>query len=119
MLGELTYKEWVVVAVFYSAVHYVEAALAMEPTIEHTDTSMPNGFGSYHDWREYLVFQLFPLSAWKSYKKLLDQSKTARYLNTQRGQHLTIALEDYFSDQNVRDFLQRDLRNVWQGVGFS
>ena len=120
LLNDLTYKEWVAVAAFYSAVHYVEAALAMDPTILHTDTSYPKGYpGSYHDYRQELVFRLFP-KAWKSYSKLLSQSKTARYLTTvQRGQFLATAVEDYFSDQDVRNFVNHDLRNVWQGVGFS
>jgi len=119
LLSDLTYKEWVVVTAFYSAVHYVEAALYMEPGVGHSDTSMPKGSsGSYHDHRQDLVLQHFS-GAWKSYSKLRYQSMVARYLTTSPGQFLQKPVEDYFSDRDVRDFVTRDLRNVQRGVGFS
>ena len=118
LLDELSYKEWVVTVTFYSALHYVEAALTQNVGIEHSETSYPNNYrGGLHDWREDLVLQLFP-SAWESYRKLRSQSIVARYLSTDRRAFLTQPTDDYFGDQDVHNFVQRDLNKVRQQVGF-
>lgn len=117
LLEELIYKEWVVTVAFYSGLHYVEAALNQEPTIVHSETSIPNNYqGGLHDWREDLVLQYFP-SAWSSYRKLRTQSIVARYLSTNRRAFLQQPVEDYFSEQDVHNFVHRDLDKVRRKLG--
>jgi len=116
LLSELTYKEWVVTVAFYSALHYVEAALNQVPGIVHAETSMPRGYpGSLHDYREDLVSQHFS-GAWASYRKLRTQSVVARYLSTNR-QFLQTPAEDYFGDSDARNFVNRDLDKVRRELG--
>lgn len=118
LLGDLTYKEWVVTVAFYSGLHYVEAALNQVLSIVHSETSIPKDYqGGLHDWREDLVFQHFP-SAWKSYRKLRAQSIVARYLSTDRRAFLQQPVDDYFSDRDVYNFVHRDLDKVRRKVGF-
>jgi hypothetical protein len=74
-LGRATppYYEWQVVALFYSALHYVDAYLAT--------LSLPNGVhpGS-HSERNYLVrVEAFLRGLWVDYRELQDRSRDARY----------------------------------------
>lgn len=118
LLSELTYKEWVVTVAFYSGLHYVEAALNQVSSIGHSETSMPRHYpGGLHGYREDLVFQHFR-SAWASYSKLRTQSIVARYLSTTQRVFLQEPAEDYFSEQDVRNFVDRDLDKVRRKLGF-
>ena len=118
LLSDLTYKEWVVTVAFYSGLHYVEAALNQIPCIGHSETSKPRQYpGGLHDYREELVQQYFP-SAWASYRKLRTQSMVARYLSTTQRVFLQEPAEDYFSEQDVRNFVDRDLDKVRRKLGF-
>lgn len=118
LLGELTYKEWVVTVAFYAGLHFVEAALIQEPSIVHSETSIPSNYkGGLHDWREDLVLQYFP-SAYTAYRKLRTQSIVARYLSTNRRSFLQQPVDDYFSDQDTRNFVHRDLNKVRRKLGF-
>lgn len=118
LLGELTYKEWVVTVAFYGGLHYVEAALNQVPAIVHSETSIPYNYqGGLHDWRDDLVLEHFP-SAWTSYRKLRTQSIVARYLSTDRRAFLQQPVDDYFSDQDVHNFVHRDLDKIRRKLGF-
>ena len=118
LLSELVYKEWVVTVAFYSGLHYVEAALNQVSGIGHSETSMPRNYpGGLHSYREDLVFQHFS-SAWAPYRKLRAQSMVARYLSTTQRSFLQKPAEDYFSERDVRNFVDRDLDKVRRKLGF-
>jgi len=114
----LEYKEWIIIAAFYSGLHYLEAALTQYPAIQHSETSMPQGFhGSLHDYREDLIFQHFT-GAWHAYRRLRNASIIARYLSTDRRRFLGQPVEDYFSDDDALSFVHSHLATVRQEVGF-
>lgn len=107
-----------VTVAFYSGLHYVEAALNQVLDIRHSETSMPRNYpGGLHGYREDLVFRHFA-SAWGSYSKLRTQSTVARYLSTTDRVFLQEPAEDYFSEQDVRNFVERDLCKIRRELGF-
>ena len=90
----------------------------MIPSIKHSEAAMPSNYkGGYHGWREDLVFNKFP-SVFNEYRKLRNESMIARYLSTSRNIFLSTYVEDYFSDQDVHNFLYRDLKKIQQDLGF-
>ena len=119
LLDQGTFKEWAVVTTFYSALHYVEAAATRLPGIMHCETSRPAGFhGSVHDWRDDVVMQHFT-SAWLSYRKLRIQSVIARYLTAVGRPTAAEPVEDFWSDQDVHDFVDNDLNQIRNSLGFA
>jgi hypothetical protein len=119
LLNQQDYNEWVVVATFYSALHYVEAAVTKLPGITHCETSIPKGFhGSVHDWREDLV-RLYFTSAYTSYRKLRIQSMIARYLTTNYRSIADTPVEDYWSDEDIHNFIDHELNQIRTSLGFA
>jgi len=120
LLSELGYKEWAVTVTFYSALHYVEAAFSQIASIEHSETSMPVGWPkSIHAWREDLIFHNFA-SIHNTYRKLGNSSMLVRYLsNTSGGMPIGQPAEDFFSDDDVGKFIDRDLDKIKRKVGFT
>jgi len=79
---------------------------------------MPSNYpGGLHAYREDLVFQRFR-SAWTSYSKLRAQSIVARYLSTTQRVFLQKPVEDHYSEQDVRNFVYRDLDKIRRKLGF-
>ena len=106
----LDYKDWLITAAFYSALHYIEANLYADPsTPRHVDTSCPPGY-SKHDWRLRLVAENYSLECYKSYKKLFDASMAVRYLENWRRQ--PGAAMNYYLDATAKLFYTRDLQQV-------
>jgi len=117
LLEELEYKEWVVTVTFYSGVHCAEASFAQDSKIQHSETSMPHGYkGSIHSWREDLVHNYFP-SAFNAFRKLRNSSIIARYLSHSSIPSLSTPVEDFFSDEDVNNFINRDLDKIKRKLG--
>ena len=127
LMASLSYKDWLVTVAFYSAIHYVEAAFFNNPAIEHTDTSIPTrpdgGWrDSPHIWRMKLLEKHYPKDVWKGFKSLSNASWVARYLVTQpsrRGIPVTTDAQTHWTDNEARDFVDVDLINIKNGLGFS
>lgn len=118
LLSELDYKEWAVTVTFYSALHYVEAAFSQDASIEHSETSMPSGWTkSIHAWREHLIFISFS-SIYNAYRKLSNSSMIVRYLSSS-GTSIGQPAEDVFSDDDVGNFINRDLDKIKRKVGIT
>jgi hypothetical protein len=118
LLSELGYKEWAVAVTFYSALHYVEAAFSGIANIRHSETSMPLGWKkSIHAWREDLIFQNFA-GIRNEYRKLSNSSMIARYLSS-GGTAIGQPVEDFFSDDDVGKFIDRDLDKIKREMGFA
>jgi hypothetical protein len=125
LLNELGYKEWAATVTFYSALHYVEAALSQIASIEHSETSMPHGWTrSIHAWREDLIFSNFS-NIYHEYRKLSNSSMIARYLWSGsglpgvRGTPIGQPAEDFFGDDDVKRFIDRDLDKIKRKVGIT
>ena len=122
MLEELEYKEWAVTVTFYGALHYVEAGLSQIAGIEHSETSMPPGWTkSIHAWREDLVFTHFS-NVYQEYRKLSNASMITRYLWSGgapgvRGTPIGQPAEDFFADDDVGKFINRDLDRIKRKIG--
>lgn len=119
LLHDLDYNEWAVTVTFYSGLHYVEAAFAQIPTIEHSETSMPTSWNkSIHSWREDLIISYFP-SIHSNYRKLQNSSMIARYLSSSTIPSLDQPAEDFFNKIDVDNFINRDLGKIKNKVGIT
>lgn len=117
----LQYRDWIITVSFYAAIHYVEAKLYQIPNVLHTDTSIPmhaDGRSQYgfHGWRKFLINKHFH-AAFKSFRKLDEASRIVRYLVDPSRQHLAIAGQQYFSEQETKNFLFICLKDVKSALG--
>ena len=127
LMASLSYKDWLITVAFYSAIHYVEATFSNNPAIGHTDTSIPTypdgrWRDSPHNWRMSLLEKHYPKDVWKGFKSLSNASWVARYLVTQpsrRGIPVTTDAQTHWTDDEARDFVEVDLVNIKNGLGFS
>ena len=120
LLVSLEYKDWVITITFYAAIHYVEAAFFQNPKIVHTEISKPRNYkGSYHDYRTKMIFENYPFEVWQSLRKLYEQSRIARYLYSPvERKFVEESGQEYFSDNDVRNFFQKDLAIIRQSLNF-
>jgi len=70
---EATDPEWAVTALFYAALHYVDAFFYLDGQINHT----LDGFRSHTERTVEVAHRL--TSVFVAYKRLLDRSREARY----------------------------------------
>jgi hypothetical protein len=116
--SHLKYKDWLITASFYAAIHYIEALFFNIPGIRHSEQSIPTNQGrrySVHTWRENLIRSQFPTTVYVNYRKLRTNSQIARYLNLKQSG----TASDFFSDQDALRFLDRDLARIKEEIGFS
>jgi hypothetical protein len=109
---DMVYKDWVITAAFYAAVHYVEAAFAKRGW--HGDQT---GGESPHIWRLNQLRQRkeYPTDCWKAYKSLYESSRKVRYLLL--WQETSSVANSYYSDDDVRQFLTEDLQTIQNSLG--
>lgn len=126
LMASLSYKDWLVTVAFYSAIHYVEAAFFNDPSIRHTDTSIPTypdgrWRDSPHIWRMKLLEKHYPEYAWRSFRSLYNESYVARYLlkHGPQGVAVTTDAQTHWTDNEARDFVDVDLINIKNALGFS
>lgn len=105
-----TFRDWAITATFYSAIHYAEAAFTVASDIGHTEKA--HGKEEQHTFRQRIILERAPHSAYKSYRKLREASSTVRYLQTDKPD---VAL-DYYDDKAASEFLSRDLPAVRSGL---
>jgi hypothetical protein len=78
---------------------------------------MPPGWNrSIHAWREDLIFINFS-NIYHEYRKLSNSSMIARYLWSSSGTPIGQPAEDFFSDDDVGRFIDRDLDKIKRKVG--
>ncbi len=120
LLASLEYKDWIITATFYAAIHYVEAAFFQNPKIVHTEISKPRNYkGSYHDYRTEMILENYSFKVWQSFRKLYEQSRIARYLHfPAEREFLEKPVQEYFSNSDVKGFFQRDLATIRQSLNF-
>lgn len=123
LMGDMIYRDWVVTAAFYSALHYIDGYLATLTPPIHPDSNIPmdvQGRQRYtpHAWRSRLVFQYLGRDCYKSYKKLKDDSFVSRYLTKGMGAWISQAAHDYFSTSHVEARVNNDLQAVKIQAGF-
>lgn len=92
-------RDWAITAIFYAAIHFVEAGLTAKPE-GHSDSTTPDDI-SPHKHRENLIRQYFSPRCFHAYRKLDEASRNSRYLlKPDPGNALT-----YYSDRDARAFL--------------
>jgi hypothetical protein len=120
LLASMEYKDWIITITFYAAIHYVEAAFFQNAKIVHTETAItPNYPGGYYGFRSDMILQYYPAEVDMSYRKLYQLSRIARYLYfpLEKG-FLEKPVQEYFSDSDVTNFLQKDLATIRQSLSF-
>jgi len=119
LLASLEYKDWAITVTFYAAIHYVEAAFAKDSRIKHTEFKPRNYPGSYHSYRDDMLFNYYPERVWQPLRKLYEQSRIARYLHfPAEREFLEKPVQEYFSNSDVKGFFQRDLATIRQSLNF-
>ncbi|OGX14958.1 MAG: hypothetical protein A2166_03710 [Omnitrophica WOR_2 bacterium RBG_13_41_10] len=126
------YKDWAVTTCFYTAVHIAEAVFfTLRPrNFEHSETTIPpkqrnRPSYSFHSWRKELIKELIARSRLQpkflyTFQSLHDQSNISRYLMIPSGRNtippnsLNQLARDYFSDRDISDFLNKDLKFIEQ-----
>ena len=121
LLASLEYKDWITTVTFYAAIHYVEAAFFQNPEIVHTETGItPNYPGGYYGYRSDMILQYHSSEVYQSYHKLYQQSRIARYLYFPMAREfLEKPVQEYFSDDDVEGFFQKDLATIRQSLNFN
>lgn len=94
-LATSRYFDWAVTALFYSALHYLDACLH-----EHRPRQQLAGYHpETHEQRTPLIGRNFP-RVYRSYRELKDRSEDARYLLKP------------FTPEDVRSLEQRDFTSI-------
>jgi len=120
LLTSMEYKDWIITVTFYAAIHYVEAAFFQNPEIVHTETGIaPNYPGGYYGYRSDMILRYYPPEVDLSYRKLYQLSRIARYLCfPAEKRFLEKPVKEYFSDDDVEGFFQKDLATIRQSLNF-
>lgn len=114
--GNLKYKDWLITVCYYASLHYIEAAFAGIPHIQHSTLNIPKdpatGKDKYsvHGWRNQLIKNNLPRQVFICYRKLESNSQTARYLDINRSGSAT----SYFTDQDSLNTFDKDLQTIKQ-----
>ena len=111
----MKYKDWVITAAFYAAVHYVEAMLYRDHKW-HSEKECGDG-RSPHAWRLQCLRELSTPQCWVQYRDLYDASKKVRYLGLweKRGSRTA---DTYFQEEDVRRFLEQNLPTIRSELGY-
>lgn len=119
LLSSMEYKDWAITVTFYAAIHYVEAAFFQNLEIVHTETRTPPNYpGGYHGYRSDMILEYHP-EIYTSYHNLSQQSRLARYLCFPgQKRFLKKPTQEYFSDDDVKGFFQKDLATIRQSLSF-
>lgn len=124
LLLHLPFKDWIVTACFYAAVHLAEALFYILSPLgcQHSNTQRPpqqryQRIGN-HGWRKELIRNLVRSSSLSRqflniYKNLHQQSTISRYLVSPRrrgpGVSINTLSNSYFSPHDIKGFLKTDL----------
>ncbi len=99
------FRDWVAIALFYSALHIVEAVFFSDQADDRTK------HGQNHDGREAVLKGATSYhKIWEHYRELLSASIIARYLQDRSGR--TILFNVYMSETKVREVLVK--HHFWQ-----
>jgi hypothetical protein len=103
------YGDWAITVAFYAAVHYVEAKFATR--------RMHTGYDEGHGVRANRLRDVSSLECFQAYKNLRTASNHVRYLELweERGERLA---HEYYSEENVRQFVEQDLVIVKQELDY-
>jgi len=133
----LPFKDWVVTACFYAAVHLSEALFdILAPSgNHHAETTKPPSFrGGIHAWRGELINRLVranrvSVNFFIFYRNFYIQSNISRYLIQPTGtfsnlrwnrinwRALNMLSDDYFSHNDINDFINKDLATLEREAG--
>lgn len=125
LAGSPEMYDWGITAAFYSAIHYLEAKFFSITGIIHTETNIPrcrDGELQYtaHSWRQQLVRSQLSKSVYKAFRKLRENSETARYLSyAQIGPGwapLDVPATRYFAQKDAQNMLHKDLQELKSGL---
>ena len=124
LVTNLSYKDWVATVAFYAAVHYVEAHFFNDASIVHTEATIPTGPDgrwqhSPHSWRQQLLRRYCTRQVWGGFRSLHNASYVARYLMPS-GQVVAVTTDaqTHWTDNDTRDFVLVDLKNIKSALGF-
>ena len=123
--ASLAYKDWLVTVAFYTAIHYIEANFFNNPNIIHTEITIPTDRQgkwqhSPHVQREKLLTQYkYPQYVWKGLRSLRNESSIARYLLRPGGTKVLTDAQTHWTDEDATDFVDVDLLNIKNALGFS
>lgn len=98
---QVKFKDWAIIAAFYAAVHYVEAARDKKFHQHSYD----------HGMRSEFVSQNFAKNVEAAYRKLYQQSLLLRYLSYESKKAQTPG-GDFYDDETVKKFVNRDLNTI-------
>lgn len=111
----LAAKDWFVTTAFYSAIHYIEAALYdQNPVVRHSEDY---GAGSFHNRRDNCVMQFFS-GIDSQYRGLKDLCFTVRYLinlNQPAQDYLTSIFK---SDDDLKETIKGQLKAIKTSLGY-
>ena len=102
---DMVYKDWVITATFYAAVHYVEAALGKRFGWHGENVSDI----SPHIARLKKLKEKYSLGCQNAYRSLYEASKDVRYLRVPPS---------YYTDDAAREFLNNDLATIRKELGY-
>ena len=114
LAASLRHKDWVVTTAFYSALHWVEAAMAGDHPPRHPETDCPEKCPK-HLYRQDWVDAKCGVQAILAYGVLYQNSRTARYLERCAGR----TAQDFFSDEVAKDGLLVHLQTVKADLGYA
>lgn len=119
--GNLQYKDWLITVCYYASLHYIEAKFAGMSDIQHSTLNIPKnpviGKDKYsvHSWRNQLIKKHLPSQVFICYRKLEENSQTARYLDINRSG----SASSYFTDQDALHMFDKDLQTIKQELKLS
>ena len=93
--GTMEYKDWILITLFYSAVHYVESVRAIK--LDHSGNHGDRGKFVSESYKRNRNFR-------NAYKSLNEGAWDARYLHADVSR--TDCAKDYYDASDVREFLE-------------
>jgi len=105
------YRDWIISAVYYAAVNYIEAYIYEKIPEKHSDqVARARNLKSPHEAREKIISDKFPTLMTKHYKTLKGASEKVRYAK--------VNFKTFYRKQDVSKFINTDLGFIKRVINF-
>ena len=106
-------RDWAITVAFYAALHFAEAGLIGKNKISTTDKNL-NDDKALDTRRADLLLASYGDLPYRKYKKLMNESSRARYLDNQSANFDDPPAQGYFPREVVDDLINNELESFWE-----
>lgn len=105
------YRDWVISAIYYTAVNYIEAFIYEKIPGQHSDqVARTRQLSSPHQAREKIISDNFPSTIKRHYKTLKNASENVRYAK--------VDFKKYYKVPAIQKFYNTDLHSIKRFINY-